>query len=68
MLRIVVIVYALVISLNPVMAEKSAAKKGHSFEECQKRARADGNMWMGTNGGTSRIPPVRLQKVSWLSA
>jgi hypothetical protein len=53
MFRIVVIAFALIISLSPVMAEKTPAqqaKKGNSFEECQKRARASGNMWMGTNG------------------
>jgi len=53
MFRIVVIVCALMFSLSSVMAQKATAeeaKKGHSFEECQKRARAEGNMWMGTNG------------------
>jgi hypothetical protein len=53
MLRIVVIAFALTVCSGPVMAEKASAqqaKKGHSFEECQKRARASGNMWMGTNG------------------
>ena len=51
MFRIVVIASALMFSLSSVMAQKTTqAKKGHSFEECQKRARAEGNMWMGTNG------------------
>jgi len=53
MFRIVMIASALVICLSPVMVEKAMAeqtKKGHSFEECQKRARSSGNMWMGTNG------------------
>ena len=53
MLRVVVIAFALAVCSGPVMAEKATsqqAKKGHSFEECQARARASGNMWMGTNG------------------
>ena len=53
MSRIVVIVSALMISLSPVMLEKTTAeqaKKGHSYEECQQRAHASGSKWMGTNG------------------
>jgi len=53
MLRIIAVLLALAICYGPMMAEKATAqqvKKGHSYEECQKRARASGNMWMGTNG------------------
>jgi len=53
MFRVAVIAFALAVCSCPVMAGKTTsqqAKKGHSFEECQARARASGNMWMGTNG------------------
>ena len=30
--------------------KKTSCRKGHTFEECQARARATGNKWMGTNG------------------
>ena len=53
MFRVAVIAFALAVCSGPVMAEQATsqqAKKGHSFEECQARARATGNKWMGTNG------------------
>ena len=53
MLRIAVIALSLAVCSGPAFVEKAKAeqtKKGHSFDECQKRARAGGNMWMGTNG------------------
>jgi len=70
MLRIAVIALSLAVCCGPAFVEKAKAKqtkKGHSFEECQKRQHAAGLNGMGAPNGRRHGNPYSPHATGWMA-